>query len=139
LNKTSDFSIKLSPAIKFEGRYEVALVDCIIKNTYDVLRKDTPYEIKIRPFDFGNDGGVANFDSDDYPIATIPYREYNNMHEPCRVINKKIPSRKKDGFTFNYSKEQRRIYITNSFENKRNLISENLLEVLGFKDLIIKA
>ena len=47
LNKTSDFWTKLSPAIKFEGRYEVALVDCILKNAYDILRKDHTYEIKL--------------------------------------------------------------------------------------------
>jgi hypothetical protein len=81
LNKTSNFRTKLSPSIKFEGRYVVAVVDCFIKNIYDILRKETPYEIEIRPFDFGDDGTVANFDSNDYPIATIPYRDYNNMHE----------------------------------------------------------
>ena len=47
LNRTSDFWTKLSPTIKFQGRYEVALVDCIIKNTYDVLRKEISYDIKI--------------------------------------------------------------------------------------------
>jgi len=138
LNRTSDFWTKLSPAIKFDGAYEVALVDCILKNTYDILRKDRKYEIKIRPFEFGDEGAMATFDSNQYPIANIPYREYNNMHELCRVINKKIASRKKGGFTFNYSTEQRRIYITNPFENERIFLNENLREVLGFKKRIIK-
>ena len=48
------------------------------------------------------------------------------MHELCRVINNKITSRKKDGFTFNYSTEQRRIYITNPFENEGIFLNENL-------------
>ena len=46
---------------------------------------------------------------------------------------------KKGGFTFNYSTEQRRIYTTNPFEIERNLVNEDLREVLGFKDRIIKA
>jgi hypothetical protein len=52
LNKTSDFWKKLSPAIKFDDAYEVALVDCILKNTYDILRKDRKYDIKTRPNDW---------------------------------------------------------------------------------------
>jgi hypothetical protein len=52
LNKTSEFWKKLSPAIKFEGRYQVALVNCILKNTYDILIKDRTYDIKIRPHDW---------------------------------------------------------------------------------------
>jgi hypothetical protein len=99
LNRTSDFWTKLSPTIKFQGRYEVALVDCIIKNTYDVLRKEISYDIKIRPFEFGDEGAMATFD---------------------------------------YSTEQRRIYITNPFENERIFLNENLREVLGFKNRIIK-
>ena len=34
----SDFWTKLSPAIKFEGKYELTLVDCILENIYDILR-----------------------------------------------------------------------------------------------------
>jgi hypothetical protein len=47
LNKTSDFRTKLSPTIKLDdGKYYVALADCILKNTYDIMRKDRAYEIK---------------------------------------------------------------------------------------------
>ena len=35
---------QLSPAIKLiEGMYEVALIDCVVKNTYDIMRKDRTY------------------------------------------------------------------------------------------------
>ena len=61
------------------------------------------------------------------------------MHELCLVINNKITSRKKDGFTFNYSTEQRRIYITNPFENEGIFLNENLSQVHGFKGHIIIA
>jgi len=37
-----------------------------------------------------------------------------------------------------YSTEQRRSYITNTFENDRIFLNEDLREVLGFKDRIIK-
>ena len=46
-NKTNDLSTELSPAIKFEGKSEVTLVDCILKNTYDIQRKDSTYKIKV--------------------------------------------------------------------------------------------
>ena len=48
LNKTGDFGTKFSPAIKFDERYEVVLVDCILKNKYHILRKDRTYNIKVR-------------------------------------------------------------------------------------------
>ena len=51
LNKTSDFWTKLSPTIKFNRKSEIALVDCILKNTYDILRKYGTYDIKVRPHD----------------------------------------------------------------------------------------
>ena len=51
----------------------------------------------------------------------------------------KITSRKKGGFKFNYSTEQRRIYITNLFENKRTFLNEHLCEAPSFKDHNIKA
>ena len=49
-----------------------ALVDCILKNTYDILRRDRTYEIKVRPFYFSEEGLVVNCDSDGYPFATLP-------------------------------------------------------------------
>ena len=45
LNETSDFWTKLSTPIKFKGRYEVTIVDCILKNTYDIQRKDRTYDM----------------------------------------------------------------------------------------------
>ena len=33
--------------IKFDGKYEVTLVDCILKNAYDILRKDRTYDQKV--------------------------------------------------------------------------------------------
>jgi len=51
----------------------------------------------------------------------------------------KISNKKEGGFTFNYSTEQRRIYIKNPFENEIIFINEDLYEILGFKNLIIKA
>ena len=50
-NKTSDILTKLSPNIKFDGEYEVALFYCIQKNTYDTLRTDRTYDVKVRPND----------------------------------------------------------------------------------------
>ena len=44
LNKAIDSWTKLSSAIKFEGRYEVALVAYILKNTNDILRRDRTYD-----------------------------------------------------------------------------------------------
>ena len=94
LNKTSDFRTKLSPAIKFEGRYEVALFDCILKNTCDILRKDRTYDIKIRPFDWPiiNDQKIENMNSFEYPFATLSYKEFGSMNELCRAINKNFRS-----------------------------------------------
>ena len=96
LNKTSDSGTKLSSAIMFERRYEAVLVDCILKNTHDILRKDLLHEIKLRPSGFSDKCSVANFGSDDYPFATIPSEEYSNMHELCKVINKRIAGKKSD-------------------------------------------
>ena len=36
LIKTSKFGQKLSPVIKIDGKYEVALVGFILKNIYDI-------------------------------------------------------------------------------------------------------
>ena len=47
----------LSSAINFDGKYEVSLVDCIIKNAYDILRKDRTYDIKVRANDLPVYGG----------------------------------------------------------------------------------
>jgi len=71
----SDFWTKLSPAIEFEWKLEVALVDSILKNTHNILRKDRTYDIKVRLFDFSDKRLLANFDSDDYTFATIPFEE----------------------------------------------------------------
>jgi hypothetical protein len=74
LNKTSDFWTKLSPAIKFEARYEVALFDCILKNTYDILRKDHTYNIKIRPHDWpcvSDQYVIENMNSFEYQFAKL--------------------------------------------------------------------
>ena len=54
LNKTSDLRMKLSQAIRFEGRFEVALVNCI-KYSYDILSKDRTYKIKLRPVNFSDE------------------------------------------------------------------------------------
>ena len=62
--KSVIFEKTLSP-IKFDGKYEVALVVYILKSTYDILGKDRTYDIKERPLDFSNEGLVANLDSDD--------------------------------------------------------------------------
>ena len=48
LNNTSNFGTKLSQGIKFEGKYEGALVCCFLKNTDDVPRKDCTQDIKVR-------------------------------------------------------------------------------------------
>ena len=57
LNKTSDFWTKFSLAIKLgDGEYKVVLVNFIIKNKHDVIRTGTLYEIKVRPFDFSDEG-----------------------------------------------------------------------------------
>ena len=51
LNKTGDLQTKLFPAIKFNGKYEVVLIDFILKNTYGILRKDCTYDANVRPDD----------------------------------------------------------------------------------------
>ena len=89
LNETSDFWKIISPAMNFEGKYEFALVDRILKNTYDIPRRDGTYEIRVRLFEFSDEGVVAKFDSDDYPFATIPNEEYKIMTDLLRNINKK--------------------------------------------------
>ena len=45
-NKTV-FLTKVSPAFNCDRKYEVALVDYVFKNTYDILRKDRTYDIKL--------------------------------------------------------------------------------------------
>ena len=77
------------------------------------------YDIKVDPFDFSDEGLMANFDSDDYLFAVIFHEEYNNMLELCQNI-KKIGSREKGDLNLNYSTEVRRIYIFNPFENETN-------------------
>ena len=106
-NRTSDFWTKLSPTIKFDdnGKYEVALVDCILKNTYDILRKDRKYEIKVIPFDwsvFVENEWVEALKSSEYPNVTLKYKEYGNMMELCAKINRKISYRRNGSFHFNY-------------------------------------
>ena len=94
LNKTSNFWTKLSPAIKFEGRCELALVDCILKNRYDIQRKDRTYNIRIRPHDWpivDDQYVIENMNSYEYPFATLSYKEFRSMSELCRAINKKFP------------------------------------------------
>ena len=108
LNKTSDFWTKLSPAIKFDdGKYEVALVDCILKNTYDILRKDHIYDIKIRPYDWPllsnqhddwplvrNRHKIETIPSVEYSFVVLPYEELNYMNDLCCTINKGGSARK---------------------------------------------
>ena len=47
LNKTRGFWKKLSPVINLEEKYDVVFVDCILKNTYDILRKDRTIDMKF--------------------------------------------------------------------------------------------
>ena len=141
LNKTSDFWTKLSPTIKFEGKYEVALVDCILKNTYDILRKDRKYEIKIRPYDWppppGDQEQIQKINWLDYPYIELPYEELTCMNDLCRSINKRISARKKGAFHFNYSKEEGKIYISSPIASEKVILNDNLKDVLGFKLNII--
>jgi hypothetical protein len=86
LNKTSDFWTKLFPANKFEGRYEAALVDCILKNTCAILRKDRTYYIQISPIDWPvvNDQHVIEkINSFEYPSVTLLYNEFGTMNKLC--------------------------------------------------------
>ena len=104
LNRTSDFWTKLSPTIKFDGAYEVALVDCILKNTYDILRKDRKYDIKIRPYDWpppsGDQEQIQKINWMNYPYIELPYEELTGMNDLCRSINKRISARKKRSLSF---------------------------------------
>jgi len=52
LNKKRDFQTKLVPTIKFNGEHKLTLVDCILKNTNLILKKDRTYDIKVRPHDW---------------------------------------------------------------------------------------
>jgi hypothetical protein len=141
LNKTSDFWTKLSPAIKFDdGKYEVALVDCILKNTYDILRKDRVYNIKVIPFDwslFVEYEWVEALKSSEYPDVTLRYKEYGTMTDLCRAINRKISYRRNGTFHFNYSMEHDRIYITSPVDTELIHLNDNLRDVLGFKQNMI--
>jgi hypothetical protein len=97
----------------------VPLVDCILKNKYDILRKDRVYDIKVIPFD-----------------VTLKYKEYGTMTVLCRAI-RKISYRGNGTFHFNYSMEHDRIYITSPVETEMTSINDNLRDVLGFKQNII--
>ena len=78
LSKISDFWTKFSPDIKFnEDQYEAAIVDCILKNTYYIIRKDRRYEIKFRPFDWSllvNYELIEALRSSEYPCVTLKYK-----------------------------------------------------------------
>ena len=72
LNKTSDFQKKISPTFKFNGEYEVALVNCLLENTYDILRKDGTYDIKVKPCDWPlvSEHWIKTMASGEYPFVT---------------------------------------------------------------------
>ena len=85
LNKTSDFWTKLSPAIKFDGKYEDALVDCILKNMYDILIKDLTYDIKVRLHDWPlvSEHWIETTNSGEYPFAPLSYKEFGSTNGLC--------------------------------------------------------
>ena len=138
LNKIRDFRTKLSPAIKFDGRYEIALVDCILKDTHDILRKDRTYGIKVRHNDWPlvTDEWIASICSAECPFVTLKCIEYGCMTDLYCAINRQISSRKNIAFQFNYSMKQSKIYISSPIE-KRRLFSTSLRDVLGFKNTLL--
>ena len=140
LNKTSGFRTKLSPTIKFnEEKYKVALVDCILKNAYNILRKDRTYEIKVRPHDWPllSEKWIISINSGEYPFIKLAYKEYGSMTELCRAITRRIYAHKNGAFNFYYLMKHAKIYISSPLDDEKVIINNNLRDVLCFKQNII--
>ena len=75
--------------------------------------------------------------SGNYPLITLPYKEYGSITDFCRAINRRISARKNGAFHFNYSMEQGKIYISSPLDNEKVFFNDNLKHILGFKHNII--
>ena len=73
------------------GKYELDLVDFILKNTY-YLRKDRAYNIKVRPKDWPVHGEeeewVKSLNFALYTHLTIKYKEHGSMANLCLAVNR---------------------------------------------------
>ena len=71
-----------------------------------ILRKDRKYEVKVRSTDWivypAAEEWIKPLDSDLYPYDALKYKEFGNMNEFCRAINRRISPRRNDAFQFNY-------------------------------------
>ena len=106
--------------MKFEGKYEIAHVDCILQNIDDILRKCHNYDIKARPRDrpLVTEHWIESMNSGEYTFITLPCKEYGCMTDFCRPVNKKIFVRKYGAFHFKYSMEQDKIYINSPIDDE---------------------
>jgi hypothetical protein len=74
-------------------KYEVSLVNCILKNTYDILREDPGYEIKVIPFDlslFVEYEWVEALKSSEYPHVTLPSVKFKQSSDIRLMISLSI-------------------------------------------------
>ena len=135
LNNTSDIQRKLFPTIRFDGEYEVALVDCILRNTCDVLREDLTYDIKATPLDLPLviEKQMELVKLGEYHFIRLLYKEFGSMNDLPSGINRRIFARKNGAFQLNYSMEQVKIYISNPINSGNIILNDDLRDVLGFK------
>ena len=107
--------------------YEVTLVDCILKNTYNILIKDRTYDIKVRPHDWPliTKELIESINSVGYSFIALTYKEYRGTNGSCRAINRKILAHKNRAFHFN-SMEPGKIYISSPIDNDKVILSDNL-------------
>ena len=109
-----------SPISKFDGKYVAALVDCILKNSYYILKKDCTYDIKVRPYDWSlaTEKLLESMNSGEYPLVPLPYKEFDSVNDFCRA------------FHFDYSMEQGKTYISSTIDNQKIILNGNLKHVL---------
>ena len=95
---------QLCLTIKFERRYELALVDCIIKNIYAILRKDRTYDIKGIPYYWPlvSEEWKESMNSCEHAFIALPHKDYSSKIDLCRAINRRIMVRKNGAFHFNF-------------------------------------
>ena len=80
-----------------DGKHEVALVNFIIKNTCDILKKDRVYDIQVKPHDWPlfTEEWIETINSGEYPFITLPYKEFGSGNYLCRAIDRRISAPKK--------------------------------------------
>ena len=69
----------------------------------------------------------------EYPLITLPYKEFGSPNDLCRAINSRISASKNSAFPFNFSTKQGKICISSPVDKEKVVFKDNLKDALGFK------